>query len=110
MAGRSLATFVLLGLLGLALVLAHRHSRSRDGDYRYWRRTVLALGAIGLTLFVRSLLVHQIIIVDTAFYIVDLSLFVITYLLAAVLVLNLGNALAAAIIKSRSINPNWIDA
>jgi MscS family membrane protein len=105
-----LATFVIIGIWCLALMVAHRYSRSRDGDHRYWRRSALALGAIGLTLFVRSLLDRQIIIVDTAFYIIDISLFAIIFLLAAVLILNLGKAVAAAIIKSRSIDPKKIDA
>ncbi|MGI9513122.1 MAG: mechanosensitive ion channel family protein [Anderseniella sp.] len=105
-----LATFAIIGIWCLALMAAHRYSRSRDGDHRYWRRSALALGAIGLTLFVRSLLDRQIIIVDAAFYIIDISLFAMVFLLAAVLILNLGKAVAAAIIKTRSIDPNWIDA
>ena len=105
-----LATFVILGLWSLALVVAHRYSRSRDGDHRYWRRSALALGAIGLTHVVRYLLTHQIILVNAPFEILDISLFAISYLLGGLMILNLSKGISTAIIKSRSIDPKKIDA
>ena len=105
-----LATVVIIGFWCLALVLAHRYSHSSDGKHRYWRRCALALGAIGLTHFVRYLLTYQIVLVDTAFAILALSALAIAYVLGGVLIVNLGKAIASTIIKSRSIDTNKIDA
>jgi MscS family membrane protein len=105
-----LATIVLIGFWCLALVLAHRYSRGHDGDHQYWRRCALALGAIGLTHLVRSLMEHQIVLIDTAFEILDVGFFAIAYLLGGVMIVNLGKAIATTIIKSRSIDPKKIDA
>lgn len=105
-----LATVVVIGFWCLALVFAHRYSRSRDTDHRYWRRFVLALGAIGLTHFVRYLVAHQIILVDTVFEVADISLFAFSYILGAVMIVNLAKAIASRIIASRRIDPKKIDA
>jgi len=105
-----LATVVIIGLLGLALVLAYRNSRGHEGDHQYWRRSAFALGAIGLTHFVGYLLSYQIILIDTTFAIIALSLFAISYALGGIVIVNLGKAIATTIIKSRSIDPKKIDA
>ncbi len=103
------ATFLIIGLWAMALNSAHRYSRSRDGNHRYWQRFALALGGVGLTYFVQFLLEVQIILIGAVYAVASFSFFVIIYLLGAVAILNLGKAIAQTIIASRKIDPRKID-
>jgi MscS family membrane protein len=105
-----LATVAIIGIWCLTLTLAHRYSRRHGAEHRYWRRFILALGAIGLTKLVQYLITHQIILVDTVFVVIDLTLFAVAYVLGAIMVVNLAKAIANTIVKSQSINPKRIDA
>ncbi len=99
------------GIWAGALVAAHLVSRPRpNGTRRYWLRVTCVVAMLLLTLAFRNFIDMQLTIVGPTFEIVDTSLFVAFFLLAAVGVINLGAAVGETIITSPRIDPKSIDA
>jgi MscS family membrane protein len=63
-----------------------------------------------LTLLVRYVLQTEVLLLGSVFEVVDISLVIACFLLAAVALLNLGAAISQFIIMIRKIEPNRIDA
>jgi len=95
----------------LALVyLAHRLTRPRGEEPRYWLRFFLAVALLPVTVAFREFYQHQLIVAGPAYVAVDNVIVILFYIIGAAAILNLGAAVAATIIASPRIEKHSLDA
>jgi MscS family membrane protein len=112
--GQSGWKWVAMGLAAAAwlllVTLAHRLTRPKGGQRRYWLRFFMAMALLPVTGGFRAFYEQQLIVVGPAYVIVDNVIVMLFYIIVAVAILNLGAAIAAAIIASPRIDKNSLDA
>ena len=94
----------------LLLYLAHRLTRPKSGQRRYWLRFFTALVLLPVTQGFRAFYEQQLIVVGPAYVVVDNTIVTLYYIIAAVAILNLGAAVAGTINASSRIDKNSLDA
>lgn len=94
----------------LLVILAHRLTRPKGGQRRYWLRFFTAMALLPVTGGFRAFYEQQLIVVGPAYVIVDNVIVMLFYIIVAVAILNLGAAIAATIIASPRIDKNSLDA
>lgn len=94
----------------LLVYLAHRISRPKGGEPRYWLRFGLALALLPLTRGFRALFESQLILIGPAYNAIDNILVILYYIIAAVALLNLGAATGATITASPRFEKRILDA
>ena len=94
----------------LLVYLAHRFSRPKGQEPRYWRRFFLAVALLPVTVAFRRFYAHQLLLTGPAYVAVDNVIVILVYIIGAVAILNLGAAIAATIITSRRIEKHKLDA
>ena len=94
----------------LLIYLAHRFSRPKGEEPRHWLRFLLAVALLPVTLAFRKFYEHQLIVIGPAYVVVDNIIVILSYVIGAVAILNLGAAIGATIIASRGIEKHKLDA
>jgi MscS family membrane protein len=94
----------------LIVYVIRRLCNPRDGEPRYWLRFFLMLAVLPLTSGMRWFMDKQLVIAGTVFEVVDTSIVVLYYLVGAIVILNLGAAVASSLIASPRIDRNSLDA
>ena len=105
-----LAMVVVLALWLLPVYAAHRITRPRKGEPRYWLRSVLALALMPLTGFFRWFYQNQLLVVGPAYVIVDNVVVLLFYVLGAVAVVNLGAGIASIITSRLKLQGRVLDS
>lgn len=102
---------VLTACLWLLLVyLAHRVTRQRDGEPRYWWRFALALALLPVTRWFRDFYESQLIVVGPAYVAMDDLIVILYHIIAAVAVINLGAAIAVTTTAKSRFEERILDA
>ncbi|GMQ96182.1 MAG: hypothetical protein BMS9Abin14_699 [Gammaproteobacteria bacterium] len=104
------AMFLTSGVWLLLVYLAHRLTRPKGEEPRYWLRFLLAVALLPVTVAFREFYQHQLIVAGPAYVAVDNIIVILFYIIGAVAILNLGAAIAATIIASPRIEKNSLDA
>ena len=94
----------------LLVYLAHRFTRPKGKEPRYWLRFLLALALLLVTAGFRGFYEYQLIVAGPAYVAVDTILVILYYIFGAVAFLNLGAAIAGSIIASPKIEKQSLDA
>lgn len=94
----------------LLVLLAHRISRPRGDQPRYWLRFALALALLPVTRGFRAFYENQLIVVGPAYVFFDDLIVLLYYLIGAVAIINFGAAIATTIIASPRIEKHSLDA
>lgn len=104
------AMVVVLVLWLLPVYAAHRITRPRKGEPRYWLRSVLALALMPVTGYFRWFYQNQLLVVGPAYVIVDNVVVLLFYVLGAVAVVNLGAAIASIITSKLKLQGRVLDS
>ena len=94
----------------LLVYLAHRFTRPKGKEPRYWLRFLFALALLPVTVGFREFYEIQLILAGPAYVVVDTALVILYYIVGAAAFLNLGAAIAATIISSPKIDKRSLDA
>ena len=105
-----IATVVTVALWLFLIVLAHRISRPREEQPRYWLRLFLAVTMLLVTYEVREFLERGVVTLGLIYGLLDPFFVAAFYFFGAVVLLNLGAGVAQLIISSPRIDPKSIDA
>lgn len=105
-----IATIVTVLFWGLLIVLVFRVGRPREGQPRYWLRLALALGMLPVTFLVRLFLERGVATLGVVYDVLDPFFVAAFYFFGALVLLNLGSAVAHLIIASPRIDSKSVDA
>jgi MscS family membrane protein len=112
--GQSLWKWVAMVLVAcvwiLIVYLAHRISRPKGQQPRYWLRFFLALLLLPLTVAFRDFYERGLIVVGPAFVVLDTVTVMLFYVIGAVAIINLGAAIATSIVASSRFEKQSLDA
>ena len=99
-----------VGLWVLVVYILRRLARPRDQEPHYWLRFFFTFAMLPLTSGLRWFIDQKLLIIGTAFDVVDTTIFILYYLIGAAVLLNLGPAVASSLIASPRVDKDSIDA
>jgi len=105
-----IAMVVVLVVWLLLVYAAHRVTRRKHGERRYFLRSLLAIALLPVTVLFRNFYEDQLLIVGPAYVIVDDIVVLLYYLLSAIAVINLGAAIASTITTRLKLEGRFLDS
>ena len=105
-----IAMIIVFALWLVPVYAAHRVTRPRGGEPRFWLRSVLALALMPVTGLFRKFYEDQLLVVGPAYVLVDNVVVMLFYLFGAIAVINLGAAIASTITTKLKLEGRLLDS